>query len=135
MPEPLHHLHATGGREWGVSRRPGPRRPGPAVVFILLYAVVFAAVLWVLRARSPIFRTRRAAMPAPRATKTEEAVPRSVLLSGPGLTPLARDEYFRQISAACCPCGCDLNLRDCLVADQVCQKSPVLARAVLDSLR
>lgn len=110
------------------------RGPGPAVVLVLVYAAIFAAALWWLKARSPLFQRRPA--PAPPAAQTKsEVLPRSALLSGENLSPLARDEYFRALSTRCCPCGCEANLRDCLVTEESCATSPELAREILEQLR
>ncbi len=120
----------------GPEERHSSLRPGAAVLGILLYAILFAAALWFLRARntpSPGSGTTSSA-----ASRTQGgsagAARRTELLSGEGLTPLARDEYFRRLSAECCPCGCDLTLRDCLLSGEKCAKSPELARALLAPL-
>jgi hypothetical protein len=109
------------------------RGPGSAVLLVLVYAAIFAAALWWLRARSPLFQKRPA--PSPPAPQKSAAVPRSALLSGEGLAPLARDEYFRGLSTHCCPCGCEANLRDCLLTEESCAASPDLAREILEQLR
>jgi hypothetical protein len=119
----------------GPSERPGARRPGPAVIIVLLYAALFAAALWWLRARSPVFQ-RRPSLVAPSAPGTKsEALPRSALLAGEGLGPSARDEYFRGLSTYCCTCGCEASLRDCLLTDQACGTSPEMAQEILEQLR
>lgn len=118
----------------GPSERRPARKPGPAVVLVLLYGLLFAAALWMLRARSPLFHrahTTAASVPPEKV----ERVTRSSLLSGEGLSPVARDEYFRGLSTQCCTCGCEANLRDCLLTDQACQKSPEMAGALMDQLR
>ena len=38
--------------------RRGRRGPGPAVLVVLLYALLFALALWFLRTRSPLFHRR-----------------------------------------------------------------------------
>jgi hypothetical protein len=116
-------------------RRPAAPRPGPAVLLVLLYAALFAAALWWLRAASPLFQRRRAIPAPPAAGPKSEIVSRSALLSGQGLSPAARDEYFRGLSTSCCTCGCEVSLRDCLLTEQSCTKSPELAREVLEQLR
>lgn len=119
----------------GPPRRPAARRPGPAVLLVLLYAALFAAALWWLRAASPLF-PRRPSVPARPATAPKsEILSRSALLSGQGLLPAARDEYFRGLSTSCCTCGCEASLRDCLLTEQACTRSPELAREVLEQLR
>jgi hypothetical protein len=114
------------------ARRTG-RGPGSAVVLVLVYAAIFAAALWWLKARSPMFQKRPA--PSPPAAQTSDVVPRSALLSGEGLAPVARDEYFRGLSTHCCPCGCEANLRDCLLTEESCAVSPDLAREILEQLK
>ncbi len=115
-------------------RRRTARRPGAAVVLILLYAAIFALALWWLKARSPLFQRRRP--PAPPAERKKSGVAsRSALLSAEGLTPVARDEYFRALSTQCCPCGCEANLRDCLLTEDSCAASPELAQEILEQLR
>lgn len=110
------------------------RRPGPAVVLVFLYAALFAAALWSLRARSPLFQRRHAPVPPASGSKSE-VVSRAALLAAEGLTPAARDEYFRGLSTQCCTCGCEASLRDCLLTDQACMTSPELAREILEQLR
>jgi hypothetical protein len=108
------------------------------VVLILLYGLLFAGALWMLRARSPLFHRQRAsAVPASPPARLEKAarVPRSSLLSGEDLSPVARDEYFLGLSTRCCTCGCESNLRDCLMTDQACQKSPEMASELMEQLR
>src|ERR1700693_5837353 len=86
------------------ERRPA-RSPGPAVVLVLLYGLLFGAALWMLRARSPLFpRARATAAPSVPLEKVE-SVTRSSLLSGEGLSPVAREEYFRGLSTPLCTCG------------------------------
>ena len=122
----------------GPSERRAGRRPGPAVVLILLYGLLFAGALWMLRARSPLFhRPKTNAVPARPSARPEkgENVPKSSLLSGEGLSPVARDEYFRGLSTQCCTCGCEANLRDCLMTDEACQKSPEMAVELMEQVK
>jgi hypothetical protein len=123
----------------GPSERRATRRPGPAVVLILLYGLLFAGALWMLRARSPLFhreKTNAQTASPPRARpETAESFSRSSLLSGEGLSPVARDEYFLGLSTRCCTCGCESNLRDCIVSDQACQKSPEMAGELMEQLK
>ncbi len=119
----------------GPAQRPAARRPGPAVLLVLLYAALFAAALWWLRAASPLFQRRAPVPPRPAAAPKSEILSRSVLLSGQGLLPAARDEYFRGLSTSCCTCGCEVSLRDCLLTEKACTKSPELAQQVLEQLR
>jgi hypothetical protein len=119
----------------GPSERPAARRPGPAVILVLLYAALFAAALWWLRSRSPLFQ-RRPSVAAPSAAGTKsEVLPRSALLAGEGLGPAARDEYFRGLSTYCCTCGCEASVRDCLLTDQSCGTSREMAQEILEQLR
>ncbi len=115
------------------SERRAARGPGAAVLLVLLYAAIFAAALWWLKARSPMFQKRPAASPP--AGQKSEAMPKASLLAGEGLTPVARDEYFRGLSTQCCPCGCEANLRDCLVTEQSCAVAPDLAQEILEQVR
>jgi hypothetical protein len=122
----------------GRFERRAARRPGPAVVIIVLYGLLFAGALWFLRARSPLFhRPKTVPVPASRPALAEkpESVPRSSLLSGEDLTPVARDEYFRGLSTRCCTCGCEANLRDCLMTDEACMTSPELATELMEQLK
>jgi hypothetical protein len=109
------------------------------VVLILLYGLLFAGALWMLRARSPLFHREKAnaqtASPPQARHETAESFSRSSLLSGEGLSPVARDEYFLGLSTRCCTCGCESNLRDCIVSDQACQKSPEMAGELMEQLK
>lgn len=125
--------HRTAGLR-AVGETPARRRgPGAAVFAVLLYAALFAGGLWLLRGRSPLLRKTSRGQPAPTAARP--AVTRAALLAGTGLTPAGRDEYFRQLSSECCVCGCDLNVRDCLLSDQACTRSPQQASLLLEKLR
>ena len=108
------------------------------MILILLYGSIFAGALWMLRARSPLFHRPPAKAPAAgRSTAGDRRalVPRSALLAGEGLSPAARDEYFRGLSTQCCTCGCEMNLRDCLATDPSCTKSPEMADALMEQVR
>jgi hypothetical protein len=119
----------------GPSERRPARRPGLAVVLVLLYGLVFAAALWMLRARSPLFHQAQTTAAPSVPPEKVESVTKSSLLSGEDLSPVARDEYFRGLSTQCCTCGCEANLRDCLLTEQACRKSPEMAGALMDQLR
>jgi hypothetical protein len=108
------------------------RRPGLAVLLVLLYGLLFLAGLLWLRARSPLFQ-KRTDTPARRAGGG--FIPRTALLSGEGLSPAAREEYLRGLSSRCCPCGCDLTVGGCLLSGEVCVKSPEDAREMMEQLR
>jgi len=116
--------------------RPPGRGPGPAVLLIAVYAALFGGALWLLRGRAARTARPPAAEGSGGAGRSATApLQRAALLEAAGLSPLARAEYFRRLSGDCCPCGCDLNLRDCLLSDQTCVKSPELASAALRELR
>ena len=112
-----------------------PRGPGPAVLLVGLYALLFIGALFFLRARavrsSAGARSDDASQAKPPATTLRT---RAALLEAAGLSPAARAEYFYRLSSDCCPCGCDLNVRDCLVSDETCVKSPEIAAALLREL-
>ena len=125
-----------------------PRRPGPAVLLVLLYGAIFAAGLWWLRARSPLFRARRSAGPAgtsasPAAGRGASPPPaaasltdrRRALLAGEGLSGAAAEKYAARLAAEHCTCGCDLALNVCLARDTSCTRSPELAERIRDALR
>jgi len=114
---------------------PRRRGPGPAVLLVSVYALLFAGGLWLSQSGSPLLQRKRlpeAGRDAPDANSP--GLSRAALLEAANLPPLARAEYFLRLSADCCPCGCDLNLRDCLLSDQICIKSPQLARAIFQQL-
>lgn len=114
---------------------PRRRGPGPAVLLVGVYALLFAGGLWFSQSKSPLMQKKR--LPEAGREAPDENSPglsRAALLEAASLSPLARAEYFLRLSADCCPCGCDLNLRDCLLSDQVCVKSPELARAIFRQL-
>lgn len=117
------------------ERLPRRRGPGPAVLLVGVYALLFAGGLWLSQSTSPLLQKKR--LPDARR-KTQDAdspgFSRAALLEAAKLPPLARAEYFLRLSADCCPCGCDLNLRDCLLSDQICIKSPPLASAIFQQL-
>lgn len=121
--------------EAGPSRR--RRGPGAGVLLVGLYALLFGAGLWLMRAGSPLFR-RSAPGSSGEKTAPGPASPRPLsrqaLLGGAELSPLASAEYARRLSTDCCPCGCDLNLRDCLVSDEKCTISPESARRIAREL-
>ncbi len=128
---------------------PRSRRPGPAVLLVLVYAALFGAGLWWFRARSPLFRARTpagaptakfslsgAGAAAPTPPKT--AAPsdrRRALLAGEGLSGAAAEKYARRLAAERCTCGCDLALNVCLARDASCARSPEIAERLRDSFR
>src|SRR3982751_6349693 len=123
----------------GSSRgRDRPRRPGPAVLLVLFYALLFAAGLWWIRAKTgthaggtrPAGETRPAEAPLPAA----ERHGRAELLSGAWIPAARRSRYFARLASECCTCGCDLSVHDCLEGDASCARSPELAEAIGRSL-
>jgi hypothetical protein len=121
------------------------RRPGVAVVLILLYAGIFGAGLWWLKSASPLLKGRgKASDGGPRPAKTPAASPRpsaqdayarrAALLSGEGLAPEARKEYVRRIAAEKCTCGCEETVQACLARDQTCSRSAAMAQKIRGSL-
>jgi len=116
---------APGGR--GRNRR----RPGPAVLLVLFYALLFAAGLWLIRAKTQNGRGDR---PAEAASPAAERHPRAELLSGAWIPAARRSRYFARLASECCTCGCDLSVHDCLEGDASCARSPELAEAIGRSL-
>lgn len=98
---------------------------------VAAYAILFGASLWILRARTASSGAGGATVRPRKEGAAPPPMSRAALVEAGTLAPLARAEYFRRLSSDCCPCGCDLNLRDCLVSDQACAKSPELASALL----
>jgi hypothetical protein len=93
----------------------------------MFYALLFAAGLWLIRARTQNGRRPRpaeAASPAPRQHTRAE------LLSGAWIPAARRSRYFARLAAECCTCGCDLSVHDCLEGDVSCSRSPELAEAI-----
>lgn len=115
---------------------PRRRGPGPAVLLVGVYALLFAFGLWLSQSKSPLLQKKRLPEGVRQAPDADPpGLSRAALLEAANLAPLARAEYFLRLSADCCPCGCDLNLRDCLLSDQICIKSPPLARAILQKFQ
>lgn len=134
MPDPISKLHLVGEAE------PPPRRgrgPGPAVILVGLYALLFGSALWVLRGQAPHGPRpgKRQAEPPGAAAGAPEMSDRKGLLSGTGLEPETREEYARSLAADCCDCGCDLTVHECLAGDQKCARSAQMARERLQRLR
>ena len=126
----------------GAAEGPRPRRPGPAVVSILLFALLFMGALWYLRGRSPLFQRKDPAgsaaisrVSAQSPLQPSEAhsgvVPptliRDALLSGEALPQSARSGYFRRLATERCDCGCERTLSDCLANEKSCSRSPAIA--------
>ena len=104
--------------------KPHRRGPGIAVIAVMVYGLAFVGLLW--------FFAGKSRHPAPRPKAVSRAGPvstnRVTLLAGTGLPPLAREEYLGRLVTDCCDCGCDLNLRRCLLSDRSCTRSPELAK-------
>ncbi len=99
------------------------------MIAIAAYGLAFVGTLWFVSGKSKLRgpRSQAAASPASSAPFT-----RAALLAGMVLPPLAREEYLGRLVTDCCDCGCDLNLRRCLLSDRSCTRSPQLAK---DSLQ
>jgi hypothetical protein len=110
-----------------------PRGPGPAVLLVGRYAALVIGSLFFLRSRARSSGAARSGEPAG-ARAIPPPLTRAALLEASGLAPASRAEYFQRLSSDCCPCGCDLTLRDCLVSDEACVKSPGVAEALLREL-
>jgi len=116
----------------GSSRGRNRRRPGPAVLLVLFYALLFAAGLWLIRART---RTQNGGRrPVEAALPAAERHARADLLSGAWIPAARRSRYFARLASECCTCGCDLSVHDCLEGDASCARSPELAEAIGRSL-
>ena len=126
----------------GSAEGPRPRRPGPAVVSVLLFALLFVGALWYLRTRSPLFQQKnpagsaaiarvsaRSQVEAPGAPSgvVPPPVTRDALLSGEALPRSARSGYFRRLATDRCDCGCERTLSDCLANEKSCSRSPAIA--------
>lgn len=120
---------APGGRRRGHDRR----RPGPAVLLVLLYALLFAAGLWLIRARTHAQNARRA-RPTEAASPAAGHRTRAELLSGAWIPAARRSRYFARLASECCTCGCELSVHDCLEGDASCARSPEFAEAIGRSL-
>jgi hypothetical protein len=141
MAENSPRFHVVKGPEGG-----GLKRPGPAIIWVIVYAGLFAAGLVYFRARSPMFR--RSAPPSAPArpavssrslvsdsrdaagAHAPQAPARDELLEGAGLPVAARTRYFEKLATERCNCGCERSLADCLVNEKSCSRSPVLAQDV-----
>ncbi len=131
----------------GEPPAPRARRPGPAVLLVLVYAALFGAGLWWFRARSPLFRARTGSPRAASASTAGRAAPlppptpvpssdrRRALLAGEGLPAAAAGKYARRLSSERCTCGCDLAVNVCLARDASCARSPEIAERIRDTLR
>lgn len=128
MPDPAARLRLIPGGDALDRRR---RNPGPAVLLVLGYAVLFGGGLWVIRARTQNGRRPR---PAETAAPQAERHSRAQLLAGDWIPASLRSRYFARLAAECCTCGCELSVHDCLEGDASCSRSPELAEAIGRSL-
>jgi hypothetical protein len=130
----------------GESRN--PRRPGPAVVWILVYASLFGAGLIYLRAKIPLLRKATPvagagsskaparADPVQPRPPAEHSPEREALLSGEGVPAAAQGRYFQQLATERCNCGCERSIADCLLHEPTCTRSPAIAaKLIQDSSR
>jgi hypothetical protein len=131
MPDPAARLRLIPGGDAPRRRR---RAPGPAVLLVLVYALLFAAGLWVIRSRTENGRARGDARAVAAAPQKAERHSRAELLAGDWIPAAMRSRYFARLTAECCTCGCDLSLHDCLEGDASCSRSPELADAIGRSL-
>jgi hypothetical protein len=142
MTEEPSHLRVVGP---GEGRH--PRRPGPAVVWILLYAALFGAGLIYLRAKIPLLRKTApearvgpAEVPTPSADPVNSRQPaphspeREALLSGEGVPAAGRGRYFQRLSTERCNCGCERSIADCLLHEPTCTRSPAIAAGIVQEL-
>ncbi|HEU5251283.1 MAG TPA: hypothetical protein VFW15_14950 [Thermoanaerobaculia bacterium] len=96
------------------------RSPGVAVIAVAAYALLFLGALW-------YFEHQTSRIQRPQSRPTAKAPSRDSLLTGIGLSPVARKAYFGRISTERCDCGCDLTVLTCLARDRSCVRSPALA--------
>src|SRR5262245_25755076 len=142
------HLRIVGSEE-SIRRR----RPGLALVLVLLYAALFGGALWYLAARTGIWR--RKSTPKPSTTASASVAPaaarhgrgdgatggrgvtkaaREALLGGEGVAEAGKERYFSRLATERCDCGCSRTLSDCLVNEKSCSKSPELARKIREAV-
>ena len=99
-----------------------PRRgPGVAVIAIAVYSFLFMGALWWFK------RPSRVPGPKPKVVAAAAAPSRDALISGTGLSPIARDAYLLRLDADQCDCGCEMTIAACLTRDRTCVRSPELA--------
>ena len=136
MPESHRGLRAV-PPEQPPEASPRRRRPGAAVLVVLLYAALFAAGLWWMKSKSPLFQRTGASAPPtePARVKAQNRSDRDALRTGAGLIGAAREEYLRRIATECCACGCDLSLERCLATEKTCPESPPRAAAIFEEMR
>src|SRR5262249_35965774 len=96
--------NAAGLRIVGSEERPRPRRPGPAVLWILVYAGVFGAALLYLRFHSPWKKAD--GTPAGTAARAQAKPSRDALLTGAGVPRAAENRYFQRMSTERCAFRC-----------------------------
>jgi len=120
--------NAPGLRIVGADERRRSRRPGPAILWILVYAGLFGGGLLYLRFHAPWRKpdTRPGDAPARAPAKLD----RDALLTAAGVPRAAKTRYFERLSTERCDCGCDRTLADCLVSEKSCSRSPALAAEI-----
>ena len=111
------------------------RRPGAAVVAVLVYALLFGLALWYLRVRWMRSHSHQPVVGESAAAPASASQQRAWLLGGAGLAPGAREELGRRLAVERCDCGCELALRDCLAQDRSCARSPELGRKIAEARR
>jgi hypothetical protein len=125
--------NAAGLRIVGAEEKPRPRRPGPAVLWILVYAGIFGAALLYLRIHSPWKKADGS--PAGAVAGATAKPSRDALLTAAGVPRAARNRYFERLSTERCDCGCDRTLADCLVTEKSCTRSPEIAAKLIQESR
>lgn len=117
------------------------RLPGPAVLVVLAYSLLFGAGLWMMRAW--IVPARRGTIRPPAAggagpsdaSRPSGGRSRATLLAGAWIPAAIRPRYFARLAAECCTCGCGLSVQNCLERDASCARSPELAEDIARTLR
>jgi len=125
--------NAPGLRIVGADERRRSRRPGPAILWILVYAGVFGAGLLYLRFHAPWRKPD--ARPGDAPARAPVKFDRDALLTAAGVTRAAKSRYFEHLSTDRCDCGCDRTLADCLVSEKSCSRSPELASKLIQNSR
>jgi hypothetical protein len=125
MAENAPGLHVVGTDEPRRRSRP----PGPAVLWILIYAGIFGAGLLYLRVHAPWKKSD--ALPGDAPARAPAKLDRDALLSADGVPRAAKARYFERLATERCDCGCQRTLADCLVSEKSCSRSPELASKLI----
>ena len=104
------------------------------MLLVLVYALLFAAGLWFIRARTQNLAGARGPNRPNAPSPAAERHSRAQLLAGDWIPVAMRSRYFARLAAECCTCGCELSVHDCLEGDASCSRSPELADAIGRSL-